>query len=230
VCIRCNGMSNSKRNWWFSLAAAVLVVIMGVAAFWPRERGPKYQGKKLSDWIRYDGKPHGSECIVIWQGPAPDGHKFWTYASPRGEDAVRHLGTNAIPSLVKWVAYKKAGWKTKAAAAYTKRPSRLVPNSMQSWLEYSGRERLADGAAAAFMVLGKDAASAAPELASVLSRTSNYETAERLILCLACIGPGARQGLPTLKALAADREGDHRLTAAAAIECIEDSKNRIMSF
>jgi len=224
-------MSNPKRKRWISVAVVILAAVSVVlVAVWAEEKEPLYQGKKLSDWIRYDGKQHGGVWIVIWPGTAPSGHKLWTFANPRGDEAVRNLGTNVLPSLVKWVDYKKPRWKTKAAAAYAKQPSKLVPSSIQSWLDYSDRERLADGAAATFMILGPDAAPAAPELAALLGSTSNYETAERVIFCLACIGPGARLAVPALKVAAADPEGGHRLTAAAAIECIEDSQNRIRSF
>src|SRR5215471_537789 len=72
----------------------LLVVVLGlvaltvlVAALWPSEKEPKYQGKKLSDWL-----------------------SAYMNASPSEQDAaaeaVRHIGTNALPILLHWMSYQ----------------------------------------------------------------------------------------------------------------------------
>src|SRR4051812_12829515 len=59
-----------------------VVVVAAVVLLWPRgEREPEYQGKKLSEWIGDEG-------------------------NPRQADAVRHIGTNALPFLIGWIRYE----------------------------------------------------------------------------------------------------------------------------
>jgi hypothetical protein len=78
------------------LALCVLVAI-GLVALWPRTNEPKYNGKTLTQWLeisasrRYD--------------------KRW----PQAEDAVRHIGTNALPWLIKWISYDRPKWQEKTA-------------------------------------------------------------------------------------------------------------------
>ena len=74
--------------------AVVLVALGGVVGFQilcPQEREPVYQGRALRFWLRdYAG----------WDiGP-----KTWAEAKVRAEDAVRQIGTNAIPNLLKMVS------------------------------------------------------------------------------------------------------------------------------
>ncbi len=69
----------------------------GLVAFWPRDNEPKYNGKTLTKWLeisasrRYDNR--------------------W----PQAEDAVRHIGTNALPWLTKWISYDRPTWQDKTA-------------------------------------------------------------------------------------------------------------------
>jgi hypothetical protein len=73
------------------------MVATGVVALWPRDNEPKYNGKTLTAWLeisrsrRYDNR--------------------W----PQAEDAVRHIGTNALPWLIKWTHYDRPTWQDKTA-------------------------------------------------------------------------------------------------------------------
>jgi hypothetical protein len=79
------------------ISAACVLVGIGVVAFWPRDNEPKYNGKTLSQWLeisrsrRYDNR--------------------W----PQAEDAVRHIGTNALPWLTKWMSYDRPNWQDQTA-------------------------------------------------------------------------------------------------------------------
>jgi hypothetical protein len=70
---------------------------MGVVVFWPKDNEPKYNGKTLTAWLkisasrRYDNR--------------------W----PQAEEAVRHIGTNALPWLTKWISYDRPSWQDKTA-------------------------------------------------------------------------------------------------------------------
>ena len=85
-----------RRRIVIVLALSVLVSI-GAVAFWPSDNEPKYNGKTLTEWLeisasrRYDNR--------------------W----PQAEDAVRHIGTNALPWLTKWISYNRPTWQDKTA-------------------------------------------------------------------------------------------------------------------
>jgi hypothetical protein len=71
------------------LVIAAVVVIIGVlvALLWPG-REPEYEGKKLSEWLT----PVKSDGVLL----PPD---------PSVCDAVHHMGSNAVPWLLRWVKY-----------------------------------------------------------------------------------------------------------------------------
>jgi hypothetical protein len=89
------------------LAACVLVGI-GVVAFWPGEREPEYNGKKLSEWVWMERHtpPENEEAKVA-------------------AEAVRHIGTNALPSVLRWIGYKRPYWKTIVFNCASKMPRAL---------------------------------------------------------------------------------------------------------
>src|SRR5437879_1390641 len=73
-----------------------------------REREPEYKGKMLSEWLlqyerqfRIDG---------------------YSAKAREAEDAVRHIGTNAVPCLVKWTRYERPRWKEKVSWARSRLP------------------------------------------------------------------------------------------------------------
>src|SRR4051812_24470518 len=68
------------------IATALFALVGGILlfAFWP-SREPAYAGKPLSYWLRQD-------FWSIRGGKGP---------SPQAEDAVRQIGTNALPTLIR---------------------------------------------------------------------------------------------------------------------------------
>src|SRR5438067_1105808 len=94
-----------RRRVIIILAACVLMGI-GVVAFWPGEREPVYNGKKLSEWLQL----YGSTGISVEQ-------------REQAKVAVRQIGTNALPWLVKWIQCDRRDlpqWKTRLAVAACK--------------------------------------------------------------------------------------------------------------
>jgi hypothetical protein len=72
-------------------AACLLVVVLS-----PSEKEPEYHGKKLSKWV------------LALDDPRPSDEA----ADPAGaSEAIRALGTNAIPLLVKWIAYDPSDYR-----------------------------------------------------------------------------------------------------------------------
>lgn len=151
-----------RRRVIIALAACVLVGV-GVVAFWPGEKEPEYNGKKLSEWLE----------TSRYMSPSP------------GADAVRKMGTNAVPWLVRWLNYNAPEWKAKFTRArffdYLPSPlSRLITR----------RERRSFEAYEGFRILRETAHPAIPELVKMID---NYpgESSRFAILSLGEIGGDA---------------------------------------
>ena len=73
----------------------VLLAVCAAALAWvvrPGEREPSYRGRTLSEWVSlYALHPNDREA---------------------GE-AIRQIGTNALPSLLKWIEYEEPGWRAR---------------------------------------------------------------------------------------------------------------------
>jgi hypothetical protein len=83
------GRGRRRRVVAVVLVLCVLVGI-GVVAFWPGEREPQYNGKKLSEWLEIH---HAGQLGTL----GPDESRA------QAETAITHIGTNALPWLVKWI-------------------------------------------------------------------------------------------------------------------------------
>src|SRR6266404_2982002 len=80
----------------------VVLVVAGVlvAVFARREREPEYGGKRLSEWVRQYYQPRK-------YGGSPN-------ADIDASSALRNIGTNALPHLVRWLNYYEAPpWKSR---------------------------------------------------------------------------------------------------------------------
>ena len=84
-----------KRNVYLLLLAGALLAVV-LALLFTREREPEYGGKRLSEWVDRYARQFGS-----FPG------------DPEPGDAIRHIGTNGLPSLLTQLFYKKPALKTK---------------------------------------------------------------------------------------------------------------------
>jgi len=136
-----------KRRVFGVLAACALVALIATLTF-PTERQPEYRGRKLEEWLK-----------LYLQSPDrfTDGQE--------AAEAVRHIGTNALPWLLKWTDYEPPAWKMMVATnapAAARKPGyfrsaylRLLnrPADDLNWLARSG-----------FEILGQQARPALPEV------------------------------------------------------------------
>src|SRR2546425_9708416 len=122
------------------------MVAVGVAVvFIPsREREPEYEGKRLSEWV--------------------DRYATGSFNPGESDGAVRHIGTNAVPFLLKWIQYETPGWK---AAVYKLDP--ILQRLRPSWEPSHENERLAVRAVFGFKALGLEAKQAVPELDGLMN-------------------------------------------------------------
>ena len=131
-----------RRRTFFILLGSVASITFAML-LWPREREPEYNGVPLSEWITH----------------------FYTdgYTSEAAE-AIQHIGTNALPYLVRWIQYEKSRWKTSLNLLGAKLPSPIQKFPLSRWLVYDKAERRAELAVEAFVLLGSKAMPAKDEL------------------------------------------------------------------
>src|SRR5580765_1343386 len=88
-----------KRRVYLGLVILAVAGVVGlIVAGAVRERDsaePVYKGRKLSEW-------------VMELPPEPT-----TYGRSEAEVALREIGTNALPYLLKWISYEPAPWRLK---------------------------------------------------------------------------------------------------------------------
>jgi hypothetical protein len=165
------GVKRGQRILLTVAACGALAVVATLV--WPGEREPEYQGKKLSWWIR------GSQ---MRGGIFPH--------AERGE-AVRQIGTNGLPFLVRWIECGNAPRRTKIDAAITKANGSLGA----AWAKFRSRKLTrANDAVWAFSVLGNDARPAIPELIK-LAHNTNRSVALSALLALDGVAQGDTKGM-----------------------------------
>jgi hypothetical protein len=155
---------------------------IGVVAFWPGEREPEYDGKKLSEWLRaYElGSSNDNERKIVER------------EQQAATDAIQHIGTNALPWLLKRIAYNPPVWKEKIGAHIAKINSKLLTH----W--YLEGDRLGFDALQGFRLLGPRAAPAMPELTRMMRGDTRRGVGRDWPMdALSYIG---RDGFPTLLA------------------------------
>jgi hypothetical protein len=116
------------------LAALVVVVIGGLAwVAWPEPPEPVYHGKKLSAWLEQDAFNY----LIDYKQPPP-GYEAEAAnrnrAREEAEVAIRHIGTNALPYLLKMVAVKDSALKEKLYTLLSKQS--VVPIHLRCARDY----------------------------------------------------------------------------------------------
>jgi hypothetical protein len=129
---------NKGRRILIALAVAISAAGLTIT-LWPRDKEPGYGGKKLS----------------VWLGPTYLGSRAVSDKDKaEAISAIRHIGTNAIPSLVGWVAYETPRRTQNLLRFLDRRPLRILQRPL---LESERRRQMrASGALLAFRTLGTD--------------------------------------------------------------------------
>jgi len=150
------------------IAVAVLLSVLVVVL--PREREPEYGGKRLSEWVL--------------------GLRSNESAMGLSDRAIRQIGTNAVPYLVKWLGYEEAPWKQKLLRY-------LVRVGLSSrWNRRDQRELLAEAAASALTEHGLHVEQGIGELTILLNDPSHQVARRRAAFVLESAGGDA--ALPPL--------------------------------
>jgi hypothetical protein len=160
------------------MALAVLLVAVGGVIGWQvlRHREPVYQGKPLLFWIFQ----HANSSAPSNQDRA---------AREAAEVAIRHIGTNGLPTLLAWAGRRDAPFKKKALT--------LLSEEMRAKLQPFSASDSHAAASYGFGVLRSIAKPAVPGLIRLLNDT-DPDIRSGAAFCLCRIGPEAEEAVPAL--------------------------------
>jgi hypothetical protein len=145
-----------RRPLFFIVAACIVGAIIGLL-LWPSKREPQYNGVSLSLWlVRYDSGIKAQDEAV---------------------DAIRHIGTNALPFLLRWIQHEN-GWKDSLGKKLLNWPV-VGRNHLAHRLIWSMTSQRANSAVNGFRILGSQANPALLELQHLADNPKAPETAIR---------------------------------------------------
>ena len=193
-----------KRRKWV-LAMAVVAVATTLIALLTRSNEPTCQGKTLTKWVEI----YGQEIDSAVQG-SPVRHE--------GADAIRTIGTNALPFLVEWTSFDAPDSSVRYSAARFLFRSGLFARdgAVAKWCRFEREIDRAMSAARAFAPLGRQAEPAIPELLHQLNAPNGGQSTDWALFALANIGGAA---IPALQAHLADTNAPRRAKVAHLFAC-----------
>jgi len=103
--------------------------------------------------------------------------------------AVRTIGTNAVPFLLKWIRHESPDWRYRLHRAVCKLPSFISESSLVEKVTADRAEDRARNAQMGFAVLGALASNAVPELVKLLDVRKCPDTGSRAMWILGDLGP-----------------------------------------
>jgi len=178
------------------IVAAVVVVVM-----WPRQLEPEYKGRKLSEWLAMYTRP-------------------WDFGEPwerqqEASKAVSHVGTNALPWLMKWIAYDYPPPRL-TLRTFAMRLPRPISHFFLGWVWQQKTKAvvLAEDAVGGFKVIGTQGSPALPELVRLMRDRKSPERSLNALLALGYLGKDA---VPPLLAALTDPQQPSRAEAAWAL-------------
>jgi hypothetical protein len=187
------------------LAILVALAILGVVSYHlfrvPRE--PVYQGKPLSAWLQtYNPASPSNRGSPAWKAT---------------DDALSHIGTNAIPFLLKSLRARDSSLKLRLVAWAQKQ--HLIKIHFVPAAERNIQ------ASRAFIVLGNTAKDATPDLIKAYEETEGVEARSAIEDVFAWVGPDARPALPLLLRAATNSNNRVRANALWALGEIRAEPN-----
>jgi hypothetical protein len=170
-----------KRRRVIFVFVGILAVVIAVLV-WPGEREPEYQGKKLSEWVRQldDGEPWAGFISHSWRSNL-------SVEQIRAAEAIRHIGTNALPFLLPAATRKESQFDGLLI--------RIVSDREHERAARKRRLARAWDAALALYALGPEARPCIPRLKQAYYDYKNEGTARYAAVALAGIGPEGWQVL-----------------------------------
>jgi len=209
-------IGNKHRILHFTLLLAILGCVGWLALGQPDE--PVYEGQPLTYWLEHyfpvASRPPGGSGLML-----PD---------PQAVRAIRLIGTNAIPTLLRLTRAQDSRPKTEPLS--TTRNQELVPVRL-GWGQ-------TQWARIGFSVLGAAASNAVPALIEIFNAKLSRSSQEAAASALGSIGPPAQRAAPALAHNLADTnsfahlecvralgriQAEPQLVVPALVNCLNDS-------
>lgn len=187
----------------FSIVAGFFLVgIVGWLA-WRASgtREPVYEGRPLSVWLDHH--------VPSSAARPPFGSPGWKEA----DDAIRHIGTSGIPTLLQML-------RAKDRPPWVRKLMEIARRFGLRRLQYRYAMDLHEEAEYAFEMLGDTAVSAVPELIRIYEQNLSPSSQSCTALALGHIGRGAEAALPVLIRGFAHTNADVRFHAVSAVMSI----------
>lgn len=190
------GVFRNKR-WQIVAIVAGVLVMGGLGIYFTAPREPSYQGQKLSWWIgEYEQKQK--------DGGAWDSDPF----AQESENALRAIGIDAIPTLLRWMEKSDSPVRNKINLLLDRQ--RLISfrfeRPYRKWhLAYEG-----------FSFVGGKALFTVPALTRIVESTSNYYQREDAFASILDIAREKKLMLPVI-VQGLQRKDDLRLAAACYV-------------
>jgi HEAT repeats len=159
-----------EKKWRILLAALLVAPLCGFGWWLLRPSEPSYKGKSLSVWLEYLASDDGN--------------------TPEAREAVRQIGANAIPTLLRMLRANDSPLKTKCIELLDRQ--HLVKVRITPALEKNYE------AGDAFSALGVDAAVALPDLIQIYDEKISTDSQRMTAVSIGGIGPAASVAIPTL--------------------------------
>src|SRR6266481_845561 len=131
-----------KRRRFFLILLASIASITLAFFIWRREREPAYNGVPLSTWLERYNDGNNAEAT----------------------EAIRHIGTNALPFLLRWIRYETPGWRNALDHLHTRLPSSVQKARVVKWLFKDRAKYRAEMSVEAFSALRSAGKPASDEL------------------------------------------------------------------
>jgi hypothetical protein len=190
-------VTSKRRKWVFLLIGAAPAVLL--IAYLTCEREPVYQRKPLSIWIEVYAGEYTNTMVKLPSGKM-------------GDNAIRTIGTNALPYLLQWMRYEhQSRFSASSKSLVAKLPRFLTTARLQRWVKTDTATLRVEHAALAFGPLGEQAESAIPQLVAQLNDTAHPRLYHRASVALACIGTNA---IPELLVRLANTDAPNHLAIA----------------
>ena len=137
-----------RRRLFIIISVSIAIVVLGVR-LWPRAPEPEYNGVALSTWLeRSNSRQYDDEF-------------------PK---AIEHMGSNALPGLVRCVDYQMPRWKLWRCEIAQKLPAVFRRSRAGRWFLEDKAMLRANAAVGAFAILGPRAAPALNDLSRLESK------------------------------------------------------------
>jgi hypothetical protein len=186
----------SKKRRLLLGGGSVIAAVILAFVFWPGPKEPKYQGKKLSEWLSLQPE-RPKECY----------------------EAINAIGTNAIPFLLRSLDYRcPPRWKIAVVSFYARHAGAPGRSFVLRRLNVYDPGQAGRNAFRGFVILGERASGAVPDLASILERSSKGDVAALAANSLSYTGRGAIEPLVRVA-------GDPHLEAARRNNAIMAIRN-----